>query len=363
MTNRKQYLGLLIIVLAVVFVILYQVFKDKISLPAFISGPKVQQTVDGYIGGEKEGFFKDPQVIKILHDKYGLTVNAVKKGSLDMVNEDYTGKDYLFPSSKIALEIYKTKNNGNAKAATIFYSPIVVYSWKSLLPDLINMKLVQTDNNAYTLDLTALVNDVNQSKTWEQLGGKTLKGKISISSTDPTRSNSGNMFAGMVGTILAVKGDVVNLTNLTPEKETELKNFFAKMGYMDSSSADMFAKFLNLGRSSFPFVVGYENQLIEVINKNNLDTGDIVMLYPNPTTWSEHELIALTDKGQLLSDALANDPELMNIGWQTYGFRKYGTIVDTNLYSNQHIAKDVNNVIPMPNAQTMQRIISVLSTN
>ena len=93
-------------------------------------------TLKGFVGGEKINFLQDPDVIKILQEKYGITVDAEKRGSFEMVTEDSSGKDFLWPSNEIALNAYKQKNPA-ASSETIFNSPIVIYSWDKVTDALI----------------------------------------------------------------------------------------------------------------------------------------------------------------------------------------------------------------------------------
>ncbi len=81
-----------------------------------------------------------------------------------------------------------------------------------------------------------------------------------IVSTDPNRSNSGFMFAGLAADILSE--DVA--TTETVRRDIEpLKTIFARMGYMASSSGKLFEDYLVGGMGAYPLVVGYESQLLE----------------------------------------------------------------------------------------------------
>jgi len=327
----------------------------------YITSPTLT-TVNGYLGWEKMGFFTDNQVKSIFKQKYNLDVQINKKGSIEMVTGSYSGLNYLFPSNNVALEIFKSRNNNkNVQSSTIFYSPIVIYSWKSLLPDLLNSGLVKQQDNYYVIDLKKLVGFIEQNKTWQDLGGKVLTGKVSISSTDPTKSSSGNLFLAIVSSVIANKDQVTIKDDLTPIFNERIGNFFNKMGLMDTSSGDFFDKFLNLGRSTYPLAVGYENQYIEVFNEKKLDISDVVPLYPNPTVWAEHQFIALDDNGIKLMQALQNDSDLKKVGWEKHGFRRTDEQVNTDIYKSQNIAKEIQYTIPLPKAEVMQQLIDYLS--
>lgn len=369
MKNIKSFIGLGIIIIVITAIGGYQVYNTFIKDADNENGEAVSsediKELEGYLGWEKKGFFFDEEVKTILRDEYGIIANNSKKGSIEMVSEPVgEDVDYLFPSSKIALEIYKDTTGTDVSSETIFYSPIVIYSWRSLLPELEKSKLVKQEGNTYILNLEELIKLVMEGKTWEDIGVTSLRGNITVSSTDPTKSNSGNMFSALVANMLNNKnGQVVTDSGLTPELKAQIKSFFDKMGLMDSSSGDIFDKFLNIGKGTYPFVVGYESQLIEVINQGRLNVDDIVTLYPNPTVWSEHEFIPLNDDANKLMRSLSDNERLSKIGWERYGFRKIGANVDEDLYKDKNIAKDINYTTPVPKASVMQEIIKYLEEN
>ena len=101
--------------------------------------------------------------------------------------------------------------------------------------------------------------------------------------------------------------DESNLAEILPR----LQNIFQKLGYMESSSSDLFDQFLKTGMGAKPLIAGYENQLLEFAVENP-DTweqikGDIVMMYPTPTVWSSHGYIALDEAGTAGIDALLDE--------------------------------------------------------
>ena len=67
----------------------------------------------------------------------------------------------------------------------------------------------------------------------------------------------------------------------------ELQAIFGKLGYMETSSSDLFSQFLRMGVGAKPIIAGYESQLIEYASIHPEEyekiKDDIVMLYPSPT--------------------------------------------------------------------------------
>ena len=184
-----------------------------------------------------------------------------------------------------------------------------------------------------------------------------------MGTTDPTKSNSGNMFAGLLAnTLCGGVADESNLAEILPR----LQNIFQKLGYMESSSSDLFDQFLKTGMGAKPLIAGYENQLLEFAVENP-DTweqikGDIVMMYPTPTVWSSHVYIALDEAGTAGIDALL-DEDIQRLAWEKHGFRTgvYDTPTDAARFGVSGIAEELTQVAPMPDANTMDRIIKALS--
>ena len=70
---------------------------------------------------------------------------------------------------------------------------------------------------------------------------------------------------------------------------------------MEHSSGDLFEQYLKTGMGAKPMIAGYENQMIEFAIENpndwNMVKEQVAVLYPEPTVWSSHPLIALNEKG------------------------------------------------------------------
>jgi hypothetical protein len=359
-------MGLVILALVVLAVVGYQFLGKRAGtggIGGLGAGPSV--TVKGSIGGEKSGFLKDPEVQRILASRYGLTVDASRAGSIDMVRGSVAGQDFLWPSSQIALELFKEKGGKSNKAEILFNSPIVLYSWQGVTNALMKIGVVQKiQDTYYIIDFPKLVRLINEGKQWKEIGVPQLYGKVSLVSTDPTRSNSGNMFAGLLANLLN-KGEVVNETSVKAVLPG-VKQFFGRLGYLQQSSSDLFTQFLQQGMGSYPLIVGYEAQLIEFGIENPQYSGklqnEIITLYPRPTVWSSHPLIALTANGERLLTAL-QDQEIQRLAWEKHGFRSgiVGVQNDTKRLPVRGVPATIENVIPMPRPQVMELIIRTLS--
>lgn len=340
-------------------------FWNPSQLPSLVPGISSEENrgavqAKGLVGGEKSGFLADPQVLSILKTKFDITVSVDRVGSLEMVRGSTQGLDFLWPSSQVALDIYKNRKAPLQKATVIFNSPLVLYSWADTTNALIKQGIVRRKDGSYfVVNMPKLVGLMNSNKRWKDIGLNDFFGPIVIHSTDPTKSNSGMMFAGLLATMLN-KGEVVDERSVGKTLPT-LGRFFQRLGYMQHGSGDIFDQFLQMGEGAYPLMVGYENQLIEFgiqhESQRDLLNRQVRVLYPQPTVWSAHPLIALNDTGERLLEAL-RDPQIQQLAWERHGFRSGSMIVTKPLPG---VPEKVQSVVPMPSAAVMARITSSLN--
>lgn len=327
-------------------------------------GGKPQMTLKGVIGGEKEGFFEDRQVKDIFKKKYGIVIDYSKAGSIDMVKSE-GDNDFLFPSSQMALEIYKEKKgNELVKSEAIFNSPLVLYSWDVVTDALIKQGIVENRNGVYYVtDFTKMINWVIEGRKWSDIGLNDLYGSMKIISTDPVKSNSGNMFYALLANMLN-NGEVVDKTtveNVIPG----LQKFYKRLGYMEDSSSKLFDAYLTKGVGENPVIVGYENQIIEFAtlypDQWQSVKDKIRILYPVPTIWSSHTLISVKPKSDQLIKVLV-DKDIQRIAWERHGFRAGTAGVANSSKSLQvtGITDKTDMVISMPRAEVVDRLLQAL---
>lgn len=374
----KRFAGLLLLAAAIAVVIYFSMKREKgpaevgePAAPATSSQakpPAERITVRGLAGGEKIGFLEDEKVRQILADRYGISLDYSKRGSIEMVSGDVSGNDFLWPSSQFAAELFKKRQadtgQRDPKSETIFNSPIVFYSWNSVTDALSNQKIVEKRGETWFVsDAPAFVKLISSGTKWKDIGLPQLYGRVTIYSTDPTRSNSGTMFAALLATLLN-DGDVPDESNIGKQLPA-IKQFFAKMGYLEGSSADLFKQFLNTGVGANPMIVAYENQMIEYSLEHQdqvpMLQQSVRVIYPQPTIWTSHPFIALTPNGQKLLDAL-RDREVQRLAWERHGFRSglLGTENDTKMIRVGGIPARIESVVPLPNSATMQMILAEL---
>jgi hypothetical protein len=322
-------------------------------------------TLNGKIGGEKAGFLDDPEVARSL-TRFQITVSAKKAGSVEMVREPTAGLNFLWPASQVNLESFRELGGQPAQTEEIFHSPLVFYSWDIITDALMTNGIVEKIGETYFVtDLAKLIGLIDQKKKWGDLGLKQFYSPIQIHTTDPARSNSGNSWAALLAS--AYNGGEV-LTAAKAETITpKLKEHFDRMGFMEASSGTLFDKFLKQGAGAYPIIVAYENQLLEFAAEHREMIGPVRqklrVLYPRPTVWASHPMIALDANGKRLIAAM-RDPALQRIAWERHGFRGglMGAINAADL-PVAGVPPTIDAVIQMPNLAVMTRVTDAVNLN
>ena len=141
-------------------------------------------------------------MLEILRNEYGLDVDYSKAGSLDMMTADLSGRNYLFPSSSIALEYYEELHGSPKQSEIILNTPIVLYTHKIVLDAFEQQGLITKDGEVNYIDMNQLVAMIQNDTKWADIGVPELYGSVSVDTTDPAKSNSGNMFAALLADVL-----------------------------------------------------------------------------------------------------------------------------------------------------------------
>lgn len=357
---KGKLVGFIILAVIVIAALLYQfVLREGASGQGMLN--RQADEIVGYIGSEKSNFLENPDVQELLRRKYRLSVDYRKAGSIEMIDMDHSGMDFLWPSSSVALELYQLRHGSGAKSEAIFTSPIVFYSWDAVVDALVSAGIARQESGGhYEADVEQMVRLVLDGVQWEQINLDDLWGGVTITSTDPTRSNSGNLFSGLVANILY--GGIVDETTVDDVLDDTLQ-VFRLQGYMQHSTGTLFERYLEQRMGSFPVIVGYENQIAEYRVQYPeawaANRSEMRIVYPVPTVFSEHPLIALNDAGERLIEAL-QDEEILALAWEQHGFRT-GPENDPEALGIEGIPRSVTKIIRMPVPGVMERIINELN--
>ena len=333
MKGRKEvWIGLGILVILVLIIIGIKFFSTNGE--SIIES--ILKTVYVATGGGKENFLADDEVNKIMKKKYGLNViyDSWSNGKLiknPLVREDGTKYDVMFCSDQRFYDYYKlapdtTKGESARytvqKGGLTLNTPIVIYSWDTVVDALIEQKIVtEKDGVYYITDMPKLISYILEGKKWKDIGVDMLYGSINIDSTDPVTSSPGATYYGLLLSIMC-DGEITD--EAVAENLPKLKEFYTKSGYMNNTPADLFELYLKTGVGGKPMIVDYEKSVIDFANSNPDGWEQVKdkmrILYPTPTIWNSHCIASFDEAGDEYYEAY-EDKEIQQIAWSKYGFR------------------------------------------
>ncbi|MEU3452932.1 hypothetical protein ABZ671_04925 [Micromonospora sp. NPDC006766] len=329
--STRFLIGLvMVIVVCVAAAVLWRRSSDT---PA----PAAQTTTVTCVGGsEKSELMADDEVKRILREDYRLEVAFQPLGSYDQVqlstDEIKARKlDCLWPSSASALSVFEAQHAGafpDYRAENLLQSPEVIYAGPRGTEALVRKGIVQRRGDRYFLvDMKGLLlNHVVKRGTWEALGAADLRGPVTVASTDPAKSNSGFTLAQLELNIIATT-DGFSAPSLAQARQAlpTMRALHDAQGLQSRSSDSGFREWLTQGGEfKAPLYAGYENQIIQQVVQSGDNSASLLrnvrVLYPDPTIYSDHPVLALDPAAGRLIDAL-KDPKIQTIAWQRYGFR------------------------------------------
>ena len=281
----------------------------------------------GVAGSEKTGLLADGPAAQRLSESLHARVAARSAGSVELCRDPailQTRPDFLWPSVERLVDLARQGGAAVRRAAVVLTSPLVFNTWEPIAAGLVASGYARTEGGATVVDTERLVGAIAAGRSWAELGSS-LPGSASLRATDPNRSGSGLLLAGLAAN--ALSGGTATAQALGPHRAALLRMFQA-MRDPPANSAQLFGEFIDGGPAAAPLTVGYESQLLEWIladPRRWAATGEgggarPVMLYPSPTLLATHTLVSLTPAADALIDALLT-PQVQDAAWLTHGFR------------------------------------------
>mgnify|MGYP000959569695 FL=1 len=333
MDRKKQaFLGLAILIVLIIVIVAVTTLKNNKD---GISDSNLKQVFVA-TGGGKENFLADEEVNNIMKQKYGLkvTYDSWSNGKIvkdPLLRKDGSKYDAMFCSDQRFYDYFKVSadtSKGEAQRDRVLEggltlnTPIVIYSWDTVVDALIKENIVtQKDNVYYITDMNKLISYILEGKKWSDIGVDMLYGTINIDSTDPVTSSPGATYYGLLLSIMC--GGTVTEENLQANLQN-LKEFYIKSGYMNNTPADLFELYLKTGVGGKPMIVDYEKSVIDFANSNpdgwEQVKDKIRILYPTPTIWNSHCIATFNETGNEFFKAF-EDKDIGQIAWSRYGFR------------------------------------------
>lgn len=322
----------------------------------------------GFIGGEKLDFVRNPKVRDLLADRYGLTLDARRADSIEMVSDPALIRQqpqWLWPASSVMAQLARRSGLNVRRDDSVFNSPLVLYSWSPIVEALEKARYVKRRENAYyVVKMAELMDAIVKGVSWKELGVPNLYGRVIVTTTDPAKSNSGFSFAALLANLFS--GDIANAGSLVRDG-AKIATVFERMGYKEASSGTHWNSYLTEGMGGKPLIAAYESQLVEFILANPERWNALksqrlrpVMLYPSPTVTSAHPILSLSAQADPLVAALT-DPDLQELAWSEHGFRGRLGSVGRGGPTVEGLSPTVSSLVPMPDAPTMMALMERLT--
>ena len=348
--KKEKIIGIAILVVVIIVVVIIKGVIDAHS-------DKGLTVIYGAVGGGKEDFLADEKFNKILKDKYrikfvadswgnGSTVSkplvretvhygntSLPESSLSVTNEQCSKYDLLFTSDERYLTYYRGTPTADEaeryrvlKGSLTLNTPIVFYSWDTIVDALMKEEIVTVENGVYYItNPIKLIDYILADKSWKDIGLTDMFGNINIASVDPVSSSPGATYYGLLLTILTNGSESEEAINAALPK---LKQLYDKSGYMGITPADLYEKFMKIGQGTYPLIVDYEKSLMEFRNRDKEGYENVKdhlrILYSKPTVTNSHCIATFTEKGNAFLKAF-DDKDIQELAWKNYGFRVEGS--------------------------------------
>jgi hypothetical protein len=311
-------------------------------------------------GSEKLNLLKDERLVKLL-DRKGITLEVHKAGSREIAAlPDLKSYDVAFPAGQPAAEKIRV-HAGARKTATAFATPMVIASWKPIAEVLTANGIVRQEAGAYwVVDMGKLLNLMASGKRWRDLAGNTAfpVGKsVLVSTTNVSTSNSAAQFLAL-GSYLFNGAEVVTTGDQADAAALKVAPLFARQGYQETSSSGPFEDYLAIGMGKTPMVWIYEAQFLEQAIQRQVKP-EMVILYPRPTIFTKHVIVALSAKGERFLDAMT-EPEALAIA-ADYGYRSDGAAglehIKSSAKAKGLAIPDLVDLVDAPGYDLLERMI------
>lgn len=285
-------------------------------------GPGKVTAVTGLIGSEKAPFFADVRVQRALA-RQGLQVTVQRAGSREIATRaDLKSFDFAFPAGVPGAEKIR-RESGASKASNVFFTPMVIASWKPIADLLVQQGIAANLGSYYTLDMAKFLELMKAEARWKDIPGNTAftaNKSVLITSTDVRTSNSAAMYLALMSYVANGNNIVQSLDAARPMLPV-LSGLFLRQGLRPTSTQEPFEDYLVQGMGHSPIVIIYEAQYVaQAARGDGSIRSDMVLMYPTPTIFTKHVLVPFNEKGEKLAAALETDPELQKLAVE-YGFR------------------------------------------
>ncbi len=309
-----------------------------------------QNTVINGIGAKVT--FENPEIVRILDEKYGITVNILTNSGLDKFEQngkvDYNGVDVIFGGSASFADELKVKypdglpnSAGNPlrilEVKTVAQSPLLIHV-KTANGDLdafLRAGIFTQNGNSYSISgdkLLSIINCSNANGDWNSIGVN-IPGKCRFGFTNPNQSSGGRYTLSFIGSCQTNPEDPCSQTitvEQLPSVMESLMHAFDVSGKKpgDNDSVQFYYDWANSQSAAERLMFAYESAPISWLASPNVPASfhdqaskSIALVYPEYTFMSTQVGVSLSDPGKRLVEIMTTDPDIIAALNGEIGFR------------------------------------------
>ena len=341
----------------IIFIGILAITAAIIGVAMFTTNQREQIT--GLVGSEKIPFFSDERVQDELR-KNGLEVTVQKAGSREIAAMNLSEYDFAFPAGVPAATKIQ-QQRGISSSYNPFFTPMAIASWQPIAELLVAEGIATSQGGYYTLDMDAFLALMANETRWNELQNNTsfdVNKGILITSTDIRTSNSAAMYLSLASYVANDENIVESLADADSMMPL-MSDIFLRQGLRPSSSQEPFEDYLVKGMGHSPIVMIYEAQFIaQAAQVPGSILPDMVLMYPEPTIFTKHVLVPLTDGGSKLGELFETDPELQQLAIE-YGLRNSNLVYFRDFTGGLNITLPDNivDVVEPPSYEVLEGMI------
>ena len=297
------------------------------------------------MGSEDLAFLQDPVAVAEFI-RHHLKVEAYGYGSGQLAfTVPPHGYSAFFLSSTVFAEMVEARLKLTISVSEPFSTPLVVLTWKPLIPLLQTLGIVNTSGQ---FDIGKYLAVASTGVRWDKIPGNTFyhnSAQVLLRMTNPTESDSGAMFVAAASYVLNAD-QVLTPTGQEKPIAAQIAKVLRGLGELQPTTHWLFQQYLTEGMNGAPMVLSYQSELVgeQRSSPGSIPPGAVMLQLDVPVDCI-HTVLPLNDDGSEFANLLTTNPVLQQLASKKYGFQIVGS------------PGGVGSTNPIPKADVMKELI------
>jgi ABC-type Fe3+ transport system substrate-binding protein len=272
------------------------------TLPVLIPAPPPEKVEIDFLYSTEKKRWIEAQTTAFASTHPRISVNLIGRGSVEAKDGILSGADkptLWSPADSLVLNLAGSDWE-TAKGSPLFagegtqdapqslvLTPIVMMIWSDRAKVLEHLGKGQ-------IDWRTLHDAAVAEKGWRSIGGKADWGALKVGHTSPARSNSG--LQALLLMTLAYYGNPSRLTvDQLRDKgyQAWLSQLERSVAKFEASTGTFVTDVVRYGPSRYDVAIAYESLAIDQLENAQKHWTDMRIIYPSPTSWSDHPIALL----------------------------------------------------------------------